>query len=532
MSIEKITERIIGDANQEAQQITAEAKNSGNMILQEAREEAKKILQEARRTGEAERRRQIVSRRSVAVIDGNILALRCKQNILEDCFRQAVEKILSSPEYHDFLFREVKSSALTSGEIVLNAKDRKSVGDPLVSRLNKEIPGAAFSLSPETRKIRGGLMIKTENTYVNASIDTALENVRDSITRETAKILFPDQEKGTMTIRTEDEFIFADAYTGCHAARMMKWNDLVRMAGCRDLASLDTLLRDFDYPDSKDIVNGDVELFIRKTQRYLYDQIFTGLPGREDLVVFLYPFDYHNIKVCLKCEFQGKPPDENQLISTGEIDWKVMVAMIRDRNYSRMRPLMQKATAEAIDTFGKTGDPQEIDLILDRACYQDIAKKAEETESAYILELVSAQVDIFNLKNLARAKILNRSWSFFKKIMLPAGSIPERFFLSNYEDSLPQIGDKLPDPNMKEALVEGGQHLEETGDFTLLEKKLHNALMAVTRKAENYTSGIEPVAGYWYAKELEIDNVRIIMNGIVIGLEPEEITDMLRDPWS
>ena len=40
-----------------------------------------------------------------------------------------------------------------------------------------------------------------------------------------------------------------------------------------------------------------------------------------------------------------------------------------------------------------------------------------------------------------------------------------------------------------------------------------------------------PISGYWYAKELEIDNLRIILTGILIGSTPEEIGEKLREPY-
>ena len=51
------------------------------------------------------------------------------------------------------------------------------------------------------------------------------------------------------------------------------------------------------------------------------------------------------------------------------------------------------------------------------------------------------------------------------------------------------------------------------------------------KKAKDYLIGIEPVAGYWYAKEREIDNVRIILSGILIGEEPEYMEKFLGNTY-
>ena len=86
---------------------------------------------------------------------------------------------------------------------------------------------------------------------------------------------------GDLTIRTEDEYIFADAFIGCYTAKLMKHEDLVRLCNCTDLSAARTLLAEFGYDDPKDADDeDDVEWFIRNEQRKLYEMVFRNLPGR------------------------------------------------------------------------------------------------------------------------------------------------------------------------------------------------------------------------------------------------------------
>ena len=332
---------------------------------------------------------------------------------------------------------------------------------------------------------------------------------------------------GDLTLRNADDYAFADAFIGCYVSRLMKWPDLVRLANCSDLATAQTILQEFGYGETKGLEDDDIEWFIRHEQTKLYEMIYHGLPGREELAPFLYPFDYHNVKVCIKSELLGKTPSEDLLISTGEIDWKMVVAMVRDRNYAVMRPIMRDAVQEALDIYGRTSDPQEIDLILDKACYKDMYLGARESESEFLVNMVRMTIDTVNLKTFARLKNIGKPWSFFRKTFLEDGTITEDFYISCYEDSLPQVGEKLIHPGLKAALVEGGRRLQETGSFALLEKMLKDTLMDENRKALYHLEGIEPIAGYWYAKEQEIDNVRIILNGILIKMDPDDIIQFL-----
>ncbi|MEA4921909.1 MAG: V-type ATPase subunit [Eubacteriaceae bacterium] len=334
-----------------------------------------------------------------------------------------------------------------------------------------------------------------------------------------------------MAVRNEDEYVFADAYTGCYASRLMKWQDLIRMVNCPDLSSAVSVLQEFGYGESKELADGDVEAFIRREQTKLFEMIFKNLTGREEMAPYLFPFDYHNIKVCLKSELLGITPDDNYLISTGDIDWMEMVAMIRERNYDRMRLVMRDAVTEALDMYGRGGDPQEIDLILDKACYKDMADSVRETESEFLTDFMEMKIDTLNLKSFARLRIIDRPWSFFKKIFIEGGSLREDFFLGCYEESFSQIAERMIDGGLKKALAEGGRELDEDGDFILYEKLLDDALMEHNKKAFFVTTGIEPIAGFWYGKEGELDNVRMILHGKLTGSSAEDVTRLLRIPY-
>ena len=71
-----------------------------------------------------------------------------------------------------------------------------------------------------------------------------------------------------------------------------------------------------------------MEAFIRREQNKHFNLIYDTLPDRKELALCLFPYDYHNVKVCLKSEFLGITPDDTYLVSTGDIDWMKVVAMV------------------------------------------------------------------------------------------------------------------------------------------------------------------------------------------------------------
>lgn len=105
-----------------------------------------------------------------------------------------------------------------------------------------------------------------------------------------------------MARRNESEYIFADAYICSYMKDLMTKSDLIRLANCPDFDSAESLLRDFGYGESPEVRMLNVEAFIRREQTKLFQMIYNTLPERAELALYLYPYDYHNVKVCLKSE--------------------------------------------------------------------------------------------------------------------------------------------------------------------------------------------------------------------------------------
>lgn len=93
MSIEKITSKIISDAESEAKITLDQAKNQCDGILAEAEEKAASILKEAEKSGLSEKEKLIARRKSVVDIDGRKMILEAKQALIADCFDKAIDRL-------------------------------------------------------------------------------------------------------------------------------------------------------------------------------------------------------------------------------------------------------------------------------------------------------------------------------------------------------------------------------------------------------------------------------------------------------
>lgn len=192
MSIEKITSKIISDAQEAAKVTLDEAKNLCDGILAEAEAKAADILKDAGRRGEEDKEKLIARRKAVADIDGRKLTLAAKQQLISDCFEKAVERLagMEKTQYIEFLAGLVEKTGESEGELILNPKDREAVGAELVTYLSENLAGSSITLSEETRNIRGGFLLKKGSVYINGTVEALIEEAREDLTGEVAGRLF------------------------------------------------------------------------------------------------------------------------------------------------------------------------------------------------------------------------------------------------------------------------------------------------------------------------------------------------------
>lgn len=196
MSIEKITSAIIDEAQAECEQIlnAAETKNRG--VIAQLEKRIKIETDVAVREAGEERERIISRRKSVADIDGKKIVLAKKQQLIDGCFEEAVEHIVSMDEdqYVEFLAAAGKNTGFSEGSLIFNEKEKTSIGRRVVEALNEAVPEGDFHLAEETRKIKGGYMLQKGQVYINNSVEAMVEDRRRELTSEVAAILFPPEK--------------------------------------------------------------------------------------------------------------------------------------------------------------------------------------------------------------------------------------------------------------------------------------------------------------------------------------------------
>ena len=73
---------------------------------------------------------------------------------------------------------------------MLNARDKKAVGDKLIKAANAKLGGGHLSLAGDTGSFRGGLILRRGNIEVNCTAELLVDLCREDMAAELAGVLF------------------------------------------------------------------------------------------------------------------------------------------------------------------------------------------------------------------------------------------------------------------------------------------------------------------------------------------------------
>ena len=327
------------------------------------------------------------------------------------------------------------------------------------------------------------------------------------------------------------DYVFASAFIRCREKYLLTQDRVDKMLDSKTPDDALKVLYDLDYGDGNaEVPASEFEFLLSKELEKNYNMVLSLAPEPECFAVFLYPNDYHNIKTLLKAEFLGSNADEI-LMDTGSIPLARLVDLVRNRNYTDMRLEMAKGIQEVIDTYATSQDPQVIDLILDRVCYQEINLAMANFKNSFVKGYIALKIDTINLKSFVRAKEMKKPWDFFSNIYIEGGNVPERLFISGYDEALEQFAEKLGIYGLSALLLEGSHMIKETGRFTALEKLCDNHLIDYARDAKYISYGIQPLISYLAAKENEVKTARIVLAGKLANIPSELIRERIRNTY-
>ena len=243
-----------------------------------------------------------------------------------------------------------------------------------------------------------------------------------------------------------------------------------------------------------------------------------------------YPYDCHNVKSAIKCYLRGLKA-ENMLFELGVVMPAEVAAMPLNGNFAALPAEMAKAAPLAMQAYEKTGNPRAIDMILDKACFADMLRCANESGEDFHVQLVRTQIDLVNLMiclRLVRMQAGEQGGMLLDQALLEGGTLQKKALLAAYpegESALLYLLNRTPYEKLARLIA------ESDGTAASAERLVDDFRMEMVSAAKKVTFGAPVLTAYFYAQEYAVKNIRIVIAAKKAGLAAEIIHERIRTSY-
>ncbi|NCO24637.1 MAG: hypothetical protein COZ07_09225 [Candidatus Infernicultor aquiphilus] len=197
MTIKDINEKIISDAQIQADKIITQAEDKTKEIIKKGKEEAdniKNIILGKNNQEASLKKNKILTE---ANLEARKTILLEKQKIMEGAFNKALESILKldDKDYHNFIKKLILDNIEKGNEtIFIASSDKNKISKDFIEDINKTLEvkdkKGELKLSTSYLPIQGGVIIGSGKVRKNISLELLLKKVREESEIEIGKYLF------------------------------------------------------------------------------------------------------------------------------------------------------------------------------------------------------------------------------------------------------------------------------------------------------------------------------------------------------
>ena len=250
--------------------------------------------------------------------------------------------------------------------------------------------------------------------------------------------------------------------------RLLNRERMERMIDARDNAEAMKILAECGYDDASGL-----DAALAKARGEVLRDMQQSAPDPRLVEVFQIKYDYHNAKAILKAQAKGSDP-AGLLLSGGRYDGVRLWEEWQRESLSGVTDAFRRAMQSAAAALEEERDPQRADLILDRACYEEMARLAKELESPFLQGYVRLAVDVANLRAAVRVHRMGREGEFLRQALLPGGNVSEQTIASSRGEALGEVFRSGP---LAQAAELGGKLSQAgSGPLTGFERACDNAV--------------------------------------------------------
>lgn len=327
-----------------------------------------------------------------------------------------------------------------------------------------------------------------------------------------------------------DLFIQSSTRTRVLEKKLLDKAQMQRLIEASDVDELIRLLNDSQYQPFINKLDRpeDYPVALSAEQARTFQEMYEISPVREVVDIVTLKYVYHNLKVLLKEQMTGED-FSHMYIKIGGLNTEKLKIDFEQGKTPLENVRQYEALQEVYQQYKNTEDPQIIDILMDRAYFEELTRVAKVLESDFFTNYVEDLIDFTNIKTLLRSQKQEKDVAFLNKVIIPGGSIDKAKYKDYLHAKVESNSNLFKSARIYDFASQGILEYDKTGSLSGFEKAMDDYLMSITQDAKLVTYGPEVIFSYLQTKETEIKNLGIIFVAKLNGLSPEFIKERLRD---
>ncbi len=236
---------------------------------------------------------------------------------------------------------------------------------------------------------------------------------------------------------------------------------------------------------------------------------------------YLSKYDYYLIKKVIKDKLRDKEIDEEILKRPLVEESKKLLIKLYNAEKEEIPKVLEKAefNQDIIDMLKE----EDIDfLLLDIALDKELIQKLEQTKVPYKCKkakqkMIHTLLDVFNVKNILRAKQRNYDVDYCKNLFLGEGQEIRKWLFDEMaeQESVSQLITRLDGTSYYDYLKDKIEDYNKYNSVQVLENGVDQAFLNIIRdiSTEFYVT-IGPTIRFIVSKEYEVRNLKVLAKGV------------------
>ena len=317
--------------------------------------------------------------------------------------------------------------------------------------------------------------------------------------------------------------IYANARAKALSKNLLGEDRLNRMVDAPTAEDAIKILSEVNFGDGISVDSAiDFEKLIDAEQKKFFAFLKENGSPENEAKFFLLKNDFHNAEVFIKSKHLKKD-FEHITAPDGTIEKGVLKDLIMGDEYGNLPEQMGKALLQCdADFVGGKASGQSINEIMTKAYYEELFKVCEKDKT--LSKIFVFKVDCVNIGIALRT----RNFLLAKSAFLPHGKISNETLKDLSEENLESLADKMKGTEYSSIISLAIEQKLKGDPLSAFEKAIDQYPLKLLEKEKYNFEGNFQYLSYCFTRVAEMNDVRIVLVGLINGFDKMEIKRKLR----